>query len=61
MRRVSRKVASVNVRLGWICQPVELKRYSMAKISQERSAQTAKTRVANAVVELRLKVRPGTR
>ncbi|WP_440974966.1 hypothetical protein [Pseudomonas fragi] len=33
----------------------------MAKISQERSAQTAKTRGANAVVELRLKVRPGTR
>lgn len=33
----------------------------MAKISQERSAQTAKKRVANAVVKLSLKVRPGTR
>ena len=33
----------------------------MAKILQERSAKTAKKRVANAEEELRLRVRPGTR
>ena len=33
----------------------------MAKTSQERSAKTAKKRVANAEEELRLRVRPGTR
>lgn len=33
----------------------------MAKTSQERSAKNAKKRVANAEVELRLRVRPGTR
>lgn len=33
----------------------------MAKTSQERSAKTARKRVANAEEELRLRVRPGTR
>ena len=33
----------------------------MAKTPQERSAKTAKKRVANAEEELRLRVRPGTR
>ncbi len=33
----------------------------MAKSPQERSAKTARKRVANAEEELRLRVRPGTR